>query len=49
MELDTLWTQAGAAAWGTCAYAGLLPHMDEHAQAKAEGLCPAPADQEAYQ
>lgn len=43
MELDTLWTQAGAVAWGTCAYAGLLPHMDEHAQAKAEGLCPAPA------
>lgn len=43
MELDTLWSQAGAAGWGTCAYADLLPHMDEHAQAKAEGLCPAPA------
>ena len=42
MELDTLWSQAGAAAWGTCAYAGLLPHMDAHARARAEGLCPAP-------
>ena len=43
MELDYLWSQVGAAAWGTCAYADLRPHMNEHAQAKAEGLCPAPA------
>ena len=43
MELDTLWSQAGAAAWGTCAYADLLPRMNEHAQARAEELCPAPA------
>ena len=43
MELDMLWRQAGAAAWGTCTYTGLLPHMDAHARAKAEGLCPDPA------
>ena len=43
LDLDTLWTSAGAAAWGTCAYADLHLHMKEHAQARAEALCPAPA------
>lgn len=43
MELDELWTGAGAAAWGTCAYADLSAHMDGGARARAEGLCPRPA------
>lgn len=43
MTTETLWRSSGAAAWGTCAYADLLPHMDDAAQAKAETLCPSPA------
>ena len=43
MDLDTLWTDAGAAAWGTCAYSDLRSHMDTQAQTRAEALCPQPA------
>lgn len=43
MTTETLWKNAGAAAWGTCAYADLLPHMDGEARERAAALCPSPA------
>ena len=43
MELDRIWAQAGAAAWGTCAYADLRSRMDARAQDRAEALCPGAA------
>lgn len=43
MTIEELWKTSGAAAWGGCAYADLLPHMDEAAKARAEALCPSPA------
>ena len=40
---DAWFAAAGAAAWGTCAYEDVRPHMDAPALARAEALCPAPA------
>ena len=43
MTAQTLWKTSGAVAWGNCAYADLLPHMDEQARDRAAALCPSPA------
>lgn len=41
MDLDALFSSAGAAGWGTCAFADLS--LTEEARRKAEALCPSPA------
>lgn len=42
LELDALFSDAGAAEWGGVRYERLLPYMDEAARARAEALCAAP-------
>lgn len=43
MTLETLWSDSGAAGWGTVAFADLLPHMSEVNRARAQSLCPGAA------